>query len=251
MRPAWLLVALLGVPAAVAPAADPPDAEIAAAEALLDAGRATDALAVFKRLDSLRVGRCAACLVGMAEAHFRLDKPREGIAELRRSLELEPRGRTAEQARRLIDDPRRARERFAPDFSLVTLQGEPLELAQLKGQVVIVDFWATWCPPCVEAIPELKQLRRLYPGVVLLSISADEDEKEWRDFVARNAMSWPQYRDHDHRLLRLFRVNAFPTYLVIDGDGIVRQEIRGTDPQRSMAARLKTTLSQLPELAQR
>jgi thiol-disulfide isomerase/thioredoxin len=139
------------------------------------------------------------------------------------------------------------------EFTLTTLQGQRLDPARLKGRIVVVDFWATWCGPCRDAIPEIKGLLRKYPGerLTVLSISADQDEKTWRDFVARNGMTWPQYFDENGRVRELFGVRVFPTYLVIDGQGIVRGEIQGTDPRQTIASRLKTTLARFPELAAR
>jgi thioredoxin-like negative regulator of GroEL len=175
----------------------------------------------------------------------------EGRAQLQALLERAPDGPTAAAARRFIDNPRRARERFAPGFETVLSDGQDLSLENLKGKVVVLDFWATWCAACKEAIPDLKELARKYgeKKFVLLSISVDEDEAAWRRFLQKNAMTWPQCRDQD--LIRLFGVNAFPTYMVLDGEGVVRLEINDSDGQRSLASRLKGTLDSLPELAAR
>ena len=330
-RAAPLLMAMLALTGLRASAAEQPDTEQqVAARRLLEAGRWEEALKAFKGLDSDSGGRCAACVLGMAEAQLQLHKDSdaikscdralrlgltdaplrlqahnlkamalgrrsgddpatlqevehelrlalqdgpddadarfnlgyallrqrrdtEGATELQRALELHPQGTIADQARLLIGDPRRARERFAPEFSLLTAQGEELGLAQLKGRVVIIDFWATWCRPCVAAVPELHALMKKYPSdqLVVVSISADQDEQAWRDFVEKKAMSWPQYLDKDRRIQKLFGVNVFPTYLVIDGEGIVRKELRGTNPQKSVAYRLKETLAEFPQLKPR
>jgi thiol:disulfide interchange protein len=83
---------------------------------------------------------------------------------------------------------------------------------------------------------------------VLISVSADKDEKAWREFVASKKMDWPQYRDTNESVLRTFAVHSFPTYLVIDGDGIIKQRITGMDPQETVVHRLKATLQAMPQL---
>jgi thiol-disulfide isomerase/thioredoxin len=173
----------------------------------------------------------------------------EGRAQLQALLERAPRGALAESARRFIENPRRARERFAPEFRSVLADGKEISLESLKGKVVVLDFWATWCPPCREAIPDLKALVKKYgeKKFVLLSISVDEDEAAWRKFLEKHAMTWPQCRDQE-LTFRQFEVNAFPTYLVLDGEGAVRLEINGSDDQRSLASRLQETLKSMPEL---
>jgi thioredoxin-like negative regulator of GroEL len=177
----------------------------------------------------------------------------EGIAQLKAFLEKVPEGQAADAARRFIENPRRARQRFAPAFSAVLADGQPISLDGLKGKVVVLDFWATWCGPCRDAIPELKDLIRKHgeKPFVLLSISADEDEAAWRAFMKKNGMSWAHCIDSGGKLTRLFGVNAFPTYIVLDGEGAIREEIQGTDPQQSVAFRLKKTLESMPELASR
>jgi len=174
----------------------------------------------------------------------------EGKAELATCLELAPSGPYAEQAKKVLADPRRARERFAPEFQVTTLQGESLSLSGLAGRFVVLDFWATWCPPCRASVPELKELTKKYPQdrLVLISISADHDDKAWREFVAKRNMDWAQFRDADQRMANAFGVRAFPTYLVIDGDGIVQQEIVGENPQQSVVYRLRDILKSFKQL---
>ena len=167
---------------------------------------------------------------------LQLNRDDEGIAEIKQYIKLEPKGSYIETARKLVENPRRARENFAPDFSFTSLQGEYITLEDLKGKVVLLDFWGTWCPPCVESVPDLRQLHKRYanePSFVLIGISSDHDEQAWRDFTEKNKMVWPQYRDENRRIQRAFGVHAFPTYIVIDHEGIVRFQSIGFSWQRA------------------
>ena len=149
----------------------------------------------------------------------------EGIAELKKFTELLPEGAKTEGALKLIANPRRAREAFAPDFSLTTSEGEYISLEDLRGKVVMLDFWGTWCPPCRDAVPAIRDLRKRYakePSFMIIGISSDADEAKWKDFTAKNQMVWPQYLDRDHHVQRAFDVRLFPTYIMIDHEGIVR-----------------------------
>src|SRR5262249_4216967 len=90
-----------------------------------------------------------------ADLHFNLGfilmlqrRDDEGIAEMKREIELRPHGTTAERARELINNPRRAREKYAPEFSMVASNGQTLTLESLQGKVVLLDFWDTSCRPC-------------------------------------------------------------------------------------------------------
>jgi thiol-disulfide isomerase/thioredoxin len=180
----------------------------------------------------------------LAIALFKQLRDPQGIEEVQRYLQLAPDGRYSEFARKLAVHPRRAREEYVPAFQFTTLQGQFLASADLEGRVVVLDFWATWCPPCRESIPELKELTRKYPGdkLVLISVSADQDEKQWRDFVARKKMDWGQYWDRDGSLRKLMRVSAFPTYVIVDPEGIIRERMVGLNPQETIVYRLKEKL---------
>jgi peroxiredoxin len=160
----------------------------------------------------------------------------EGIVEVKKYLELDPSGSHAEQARKLIDNPRRAREAYAPDFAITTADGEYIALEDLRGKVVVLDFWGTWCPPCVESVPSLRNLHKRYskePSFAMIGISSDSEEATWRAFTSKEKMVWPQYWDRDRRVQRAFDVRAFPTYIVIDHEGIVRFRSSGTSWERS------------------
>ena len=101
-----------------------------------------------------------------------------------------------------------------------------------------------------ESVPELRDLIRKYDPakLVLISISADDDETAWNQFITDNKMTWPQYRDADKRLVNAFTVRAYPTYLVIDGDGVITDRIIGADPQQSVVKQLVAILKTIPQL---
>jgi thiol-disulfide isomerase/thioredoxin len=191
------------------------------------------------------------------EAHLELgivllreSQQADGIAELNAYLKLAPDGADAPLAKKLIEFPKEAAHPVAPDFHVTTLTGESIALSQLAGKVVVMDFWATWCGPCRESVPELKALTKKYPSdkLVVISFSADHDEQAWKTFIAQKGMDWNQYYDGDGRIRNSFGVNAFPTYIVVDANGFVYDRIVGLNPQMSIVGHLKDTLKTiLPE----
>ena len=181
-------------------------------------------------------GAPAVMRYNLGVALLEMNRDEEGIAELKTYVKEQPNGAYLETARQMIKDPRRAREKFAPDFTFVSSEGEHIALEDLRGKVVLIDFWATWCPPCVESVPEIRNLYKRYSkegNFVIIGISSDDDEQEWRDFTAKNKMVWPQYRDKDHRIVSAFGIRAFPTYILIDHEGIVRYSSIGLSWTRS------------------
>lgn len=133
------------------------------------------------------------------------------------------------RAERFVDDPALALDQLAPAFTVKTLGGSRFDLDQMQGRVVLIDFWATWCAPCMKELPEIKKIAKDFAGqpLVILSVSWDEDEQTWKDFVRKNQMTWPQYRDADHRLGRLFEVEGIPSYFTIDSKGVIASELLG------------------------
>jgi peroxiredoxin/outer membrane protein assembly factor BamD (BamD/ComL family) len=133
-----------------------------------------------------------------------------------------------ERAERYIEEPGLARARLAPPFSVTTLDGQRISLDELNGKVVLIDFWATWCGPCREALPHVREIARKFqgPAMVVLSVSVDSDEYKWKEFVAKNEMTWPQYFDRGFTgpVARLFGVEAIPHTFTIDADGVLQDE---------------------------
>lgn len=117
--------------------------------------------------------------------------------------------------------PRGAAERYAPPFTLETLDGDHISLADLRGRITLLDFWATWCAPCVESLPSLKKIAAQMAGepFKLISVSGDRNGARVRDFVASHGPSWPQCWDGNGSVQSLLRVRAFPTFLLLDSDG--------------------------------
>jgi len=171
----------------------------------------------------------------------------EGKREAAQYLSLAPAGAYALYAKQIEADPRRARDNFAPEFRLPTLDGNVVSLSDLSGRYVVLDFWATWCPACREGVGDLKDLTKKYPPseVTLISVSADKDEAAWKSFVQGKKMTWTQYRDADGKVLRAYHVRAFPTFVVIGPDGIIRETLVGENPQDSVSHRLKESIETL------
>lgn len=191
----------------------------------------------------------AAAHLDLGVALLRAGQDDPGKKELQAFLQLSPSGEGADMARKLIANPDRARFNFAPDFHATTAAGQNIALSQFEGKVVVLDFWATWCGPCRSSVPELKDLTKKYPSEQLqvISISADSDAAKWRDFIAKKGMDWPQIWDSDGSIRNVFAVSAFPTYLVLDRQGIIRQRIVGINPQQTIVARLKSELAKMLE----
>lgn len=162
----------------------------------------------------------------------------DGAAELKEFLKIAPDAPNAEEVRKMIDNPRRAREPFAPDFSVTTVDGEYISLDDLHGKVVLLDFWGTWCGPCVASVPGLRELNKKYGkdnSFVMISVSSDGDADKWKGFIEKEKMVWAQYLDSERKMQRAFRVNAFPTYIVLDFDGVIRYRSTGNNPDKEAA----------------
>lgn len=183
----------------------------------------------FRQVLELSGGTTNAARFNLGYTLLRLSRDPEGVALLKEYLEKEPNAESAEEAKALIDKPLRARKRLIPDFEFVTLAGDYLTHEDLKGKVVLLDFWGTWCPPCVAALPSLKSLSRRMADdpFVLVSISTDTDQAKLREFVANNKMTWPQVWDEHHKFSSKCQIRSFPTYVLVSPEGEILHVIGG------------------------
>jgi peroxiredoxin len=154
-----------------------------------------------------------------------------------------------QRALRYITQPELARARMAPPFAFTTMDGKHVSLDDLKGKVVLIDFWATWCMPCREALPHMRDIAKKFEGqpLTVLSVSLDTDEQKWKDFVAKNGMTWLQCRDGGFTgpISRMFAVEAIPHTFTIDADGVLQDERIG---DASVEGKLKKLVGRAREL---
>ncbi|WP_213806648.1 redoxin family protein [Granulicella sp. dw_53] len=134
------------------------------------------------------------------------------------------------RAQHFAENPALSTAKFAPAFEVVALDGQRFALDAMGGRVVLIDFWATWCGPCNEELPHLKKIAKEFAGqpLVIISVSWDDDESKWKNFINKNEMTWTQYRDADHKLSKSFGVEAIPHYFTIDSDGVLTAEMLGS-----------------------
>lgn len=117
----------------------------------------------------------------------------------------------------------------APDFTLKTLEGPNLRLQEQRGKVVLLNFWATWCGPCREEMPQLNKLFEKYKplGFTLLGVNVDEDSRNAAGVAAQLGVKFPVLLDSDKRVSKLYQLSTMPSTVMIDRDGRVRFLTRG------------------------
>jgi peroxiredoxin len=159
------------------------------------------------------------------------NRDQEGAAALKAYIDTGARTPEVDLAKMMIVEPRRAREAFAPEFGAASIDGEYVTLKELQGKVVLLDFWGTWCPPCVAATPALVEISREFAKApfTIVGISSDKpaDAGVLKDFVAQHKMTWPEIHDTARKIIPLYDVTTYPTYVVIDAEGIIRDRVQG------------------------
>ena len=137
---------------------------------------------------------------------------------------------------------------LAPDFSLKTLDGQEITLSRLRGKVILIDFWATWCGPCRESIPHLIHLHNTYQakGFEVIGLSQDKGDVETvRNFVKSLDIPYPIAMSPEE-VSRSFGVSALPTAFLVDREGRIQQKMLGfsTTIAKQMTSKIEELLSQ-------
>lgn len=114
----------------------------------------------------------------------------------------------------------------AMEFAFTDLQGEDVDLATMKDKVILVDFWATWCGPCIAAMPDLKQAHASYheKGFTIIGISLDENLAELETFLSENEIPWPQYFDAqggENEIAQRYGIRQIPATFLVGKGGII------------------------------
>ncbi|HXR47483.1 MAG TPA: TlpA disulfide reductase family protein [Candidatus Limnocylindrales bacterium] len=131
-----------------------------------------------------------------------------------------------------------------PDFNVKDVNGKPLSIANYKGKVVLIDFWATWCGPCVAELPNvLKTYTRHHgEGFEIIGVSLDEDQQKLSAFTRKMNMPWPQFFDGqgwNNKLAAKYGIEAIPaTYLLDGNDIIIATDLRGDALEQAVAKAL-------------
>ena len=112
----------------------------------------------------------------------------------------------------------------APDFTLAARDGGPVTLSDLKGQVVMINFWATWCGPCRKEMPLLEQLHQRYErlGFTLLGVNVEEEGTDREAFLKDTPVTFPILYDPENNVSKLYNVSAMPSTVLVDRAGNVR-----------------------------
>ena len=120
----------------------------------------------------------------------------------------------------------------APDFTLKTLSGKNVKLSEMRGTVILLNFWASWCAPCRLEMPLLSDLHNKYKdlGFAVLGVNVEEDTNMARRYIADRPVDFPILLDNTNKVSKLYKVIAMPTTVLIDRDGNMRYLHQGYKP---------------------
>lgn len=110
----------------------------------------------------------------------------------------------------------------APDFALTSLDEQKISLSAFKGKPVLLNFWASWCPPCRYQKPHLQAIFAKETAVAVLTINIRESQQTVSDFMKRNGYTFPVLLDRDGKVSRSYQIRAIPTTFLVDKNGTIK-----------------------------
>ena len=136
----------------------------------------------------------------------------------------------------------------APDFALPDINGKMVRLSDLRGQVVLINLWATWCPPCRAEMPDLAAIYNEYKvqGFVVLGVDDQERKETVLDFLAHNPLPYAILLDPDSRVARAYGTSFLPASFLVDRRGILRVSYPGQTNRAKLEAMIKPLLAEKP-----
>lgn len=132
----------------------------------------------------------------------------------------------------------------APDFTLLDLDGKPVTLSALRGQTVLVNFWASWCVPCRRETPDLVDtyLERVGSGFIVVGVNLQEAAKPARAFAEKYGVTYPVVLDSDGAVAKAYRLSGLPESWIVDSQGILRERKIGAFNRAELAMMLDNVI---------
>ena len=186
-----------------------------------------ESITTFRRVIETAGDKYPKAYYNLGFALIKAGKEKDGVEALKKYVAIEPNSSQAGQAKTVIANPKLAGESLAIDFKVKTYAGEELSLSNLKGKVVLLDFWATWCGPCIVEMPAVKATWQKYQNdnFVIVGVSLDRNKKAFETYIKKEGISWVQYFDGagwDNKIARLYNVHSIPQTVLIDHQGVIR-----------------------------
>ena len=186
-----------------------------------------DAVIALQKAIELSKGKVVKAYYNLGFALIKSGKEQEGVAVLKQFLERDPEASEASQARAVIANLNMVDAKVAPAFVVKSHTGENLALEKLKGKIVLLDFWASWCVPCRVDMPEVRKIWKQYGGdrFAIIGINLDSNRPQFEAYMKEEGITWVQYHDGlgwGNRISRLYGVYAIPHTVLIDQDGVIQ-----------------------------